>query len=268
MRSFLLQMPYQTTWRIEADCPRVIALLGMEYGGYITEVEVGGMADFCIGEGEGADYEIRVGEEFYHSEAPVHFLSRYLFEHPTYAPEVLAWHGAAVEWQGRAYVFLAATTTGKTTLTSYLVHSGFGYLTDDCVLLDRAELKVHPFSTPLHLREGGVAVLRDRGALPEILVCFEEKQGLCRYVYTPKTCVKQSLPLGEIFFLTRTESENALLPISSNDKLAALLRAPITEYPVTGDYLRFLSSVGKCYGKRLKYADMDFVKEVIMGYGK
>ena len=267
MRTFLLKMPFQAEWRIAVDCPHVIARLDMEYGGYITEVDDGGTADFCIYKKEGADYELRMDKEVYHSEAPLGFISRYLFEHPTYAPKVLAWHGAAVEWQGRAYVFLAATTTGKTTLTSYLVHSGFGYLTDDCVLLDRAELTVHPFTTPLHLREGGVAVLRERGALPENLVCFEEKEGLCRYVYTPKNCVKRALPLGEIFLLERTEDENTLLPMTANEKLAALLRAPITPYPLSADYLRFLSDVGKSYGKRLKYADMDFVKEVIVGYG-
>lgn len=267
MRTFLLKMPFQAEWRIAADCPRVIANLAMEFGRYITEAADDGAADFCIWKRDGADYEIFAGEVLYHSETPVHFLGRYLFEHPSYTPEVLAWHGASVEWQGRACVFLAATTTGKTTLTSYLVHSGFGYLTDDCVLLDRAELTVHPFTTPLHLREGGVAVLRERGALPENLVCFEDKEGLCRYVYTPKNCVKRALPLGEIFLLERTEDENTLLPMTANEKLAALLRAPITPYPLSADYLRFLSDVGRCYGKRLQYADMDFVKEVIVGYG-
>lgn len=267
MGLFLLKMPHQAERRIAVDCKDVIARLQMKYGRYIIKEEASQSADFRISKGEGKLYTVCVGDEAEATSAPIHAISRYLFEHPTYAPEVLAWHGAAVEWKGRAYVFLAATTTGKTTLTSYLVHSGFGYLTDDCVLLDRATLTVHPFVTPLHLREGGVAVIRAHDALPNDLAYFSESGGICRYVYTPKNCVEQALPLGEIFLLERTGDENALLLLPSNDKLTALLRAPITPYPLSADYLRFLSGVGKRYGKRLKYADIDFVKEVIVGYG-
>ena len=66
--------------------------------------------------------------------------------------------------------------------------------------------------------------------------------------------------------MERTETENSVQEMSCTKKIAALMRSPITDYPVDAEYLRFLASLGTKYGKRLKYCDMDFVKEVLRQY--
>ncbi len=262
-----LKMPYQAERIIETDRPEIVSRLEMKYGKYISECTESSHSEIKILKGDEADnYTVIIEGRAINTTRPLFHLNRFLFDNPSYNDNVLALHGAAVEWEGKCYVFLASTTSGKTTLTSYLIHQGFGYLTDDCVLLDRNSYMVYPFSTPLHLRDGGLNVLKAYNALPNNLSELTEKDGICRYVYTPKNTVECSIPLGEIFFLERNEAENAVIPMSANEKLTALLKSPITAYPITAEYLRFLSSLGKNYCKRLKYCDMNFVKEVITRY--
>lgn len=264
MKLLSLKMPYQAEWIIETDCLEIFSKLEMKYGKYVSECKECGRSDIKIFKNDGTDYTVTIEDSIIRTARPIFHLNRFLFDNPSYDDNVLALHGAAVEWEGKCYVFLASTTTGKTTLTSYLIHCGCGYLTDDCVLLDRRSCKVYPFSMPLHLREGGLNVLKKNNALPKNLSELFERDGICRYVYTPQNTVECAIPLGEIFFLERTEKENAVLPMYATEKLTALLQSPITVYPITAEYLRFLSELCKSYCKRLKYCDMNFVKEEIM----
>lgn len=263
MKLLSLKMPHQAEWIIETDCPEIISKLEMKYGKYIREYNKSKHAEIRILKDDGANYAVTIEDRIIRTSCPIFHLNRFLFDNPSYDDNILAFHGAAVEWENKCYVFLASTTTGKTTLTSYLTRSGCGYLTDDCVLLDRKSYMVYPFSMPLHLREGGVNVLKAYNAMPEKLNKLAEQNGICRYVYTPQNTVDRAIPLGEIFFMERTEAENTILPMSATEKLTELLKSPITVYPITAEYLRLLSSLGKTYCKRLKYCNMNFVKEVI-----
>ena len=266
MRLLSLKMPYQAEWIIETDCPEIISKLEKKYGKYVSECKERYRADIKIFKNDSVDYIVTIENRTITTAHPLFHLNRFLFDNPSYDDNILSLHGAAVEWQGKCYVFLASTTIGKTTLASYLTHCGCGYLTDDCVLLDRRSYMVYPFSMPLHLREGGLNVLENYNALPKNLSKLFERDGDCRYIYAPQNTVECAIPLGEIFFLERSETENALLPMSTTDKLTALLKSPIMVYPITAEYLRLLSEIGRNYCKRLKYCDMNFVKEVVMRY--
>ena len=266
MKLLSLKMPFQAEWIIETDCPEIVSKLEMKYGKYVSEVKEFKHPKINILKKSDTDYIVTIEGSVINTASPIFYLNRFLFDHPSYDDNVFALHGAAIEWGGKSYVFLAPTTTGKTTLASYLIHCGFGYLTDDCVLLDRKSCMVYPFSMPLHLRDGGANVLEAYYALPKDLSRLVERNGIDRYVYTPKNTIDCAIPLGEIFFLERTRAENAVLPMSATEKMTALLQAPITVYPLTAEYLRFLSNLGNNYCKRLRYCDMAFVKEVIEGY--
>ena len=123
---------------------------------------------------------------------------------------------------------------------------------------------VTPFCTPLHLREGGLEVLRRVHAAPDNPTLLDDSV-IRRYIYTPDNCVTDVLPLSKIFFITRTDRENRVIPMSANEKMAALMKSPITDYPVTGEYLRFLSVLaGRIDCRRLHYSDMEYVAEVIV----
>jgi len=263
-----LKMPYQRELTIGVDSPKPFSDLKRKYGLYIVDCEEQGVIpDIHITKIDSDTYAIDIEGTVSRTSHPVLCIDQFLFENPSYDSAVFAMHGAAVEWREKSYVFLAATTSGKTTLTSYLVHCGCGYVTDDCVLLDRKTYEVHPFSTPLRLREGGLRVLARYEALPGDLYCISEDNNLtCRYIYTPKNCVQRALPLGEIFFIERTENENSLCEMTMQEKIAALMKSPITVYPIGAGYLRFLADLGIRYCKCLKYCDMNFVKEVLQQY--
>lgn len=263
MMELCLALPFREACAIFTNCGDFRQAMEGKYGRYVFPlVHANTEISFSIIR-EGAVYRFAspLGEVM--TETPLHALDRYLFEHLTFSPQVLALHGAAVEWRGGCYLFLAATTSGKTTLTAYLTERGFGFLTDDCILLDRESLCVHPDAEPLHLRDGGLEVLRRVGAVPDGLRTMGEALPLRRHVYTPRSVVDKPVPLRRIYFTERTEDANGVSPLSTNESIAALMQAPITPYPVTGDYLRFLGRLSRVGCFRLRYRDMDYVKELI-----
>ena len=263
MKTLFLTPPYQTTCAIDTNCVLLEKQLALKYGAYISVQSAPTNHMIRVTKTENG-YTIKTPTEIFVSDSPLYEIDKYLFDHTEYDPRILALHGAAVEWNGKCHLFLAATTSGKTTLTSYLCHNGFCYLTDDCILLDRKKLCVHPFATPIQLRSGGAEVLKHYNALPSNLERLEEGDNLVRYVYTPNNIPSKAVPLANIFFIERTENENDLMEMSTTERITALMKSPITNYPITGDYLRFLSTLAQkipCY--RLRYRDMNYVKELI-----
>ena len=63
-------------------------------------------------------------------------------------------HAAAVEIEGRAYIFPASSMSGKTTLAGWMSVHGAGYVADEIVALDR-QLRAASYRRPLGLRHGG-----------------------------------------------------------------------------------------------------------------
>ena len=259
----MLKMPFQKERIIKTDCSKIAEKLKIRYGSYIEICDLKTEADICISKSGENECCVTIGESVTYTAYPIGRVEAFLFENPTYEKSIFALHGAAVEWKGKAYVFLAATTTGKTTLTSYLTFCGCGYITEDCVLLDRQSFDIYPVLVPIRLREGGLNVLMKYHALPAGVQKVCEGDEPCRYTYMPENCVEGAIPLGEIFFIERTEDENLVLPMTTTEKMAALIKSPLMVYPISPEYLQFLGSVAVKCCKGLRYKDMDFVKEVI-----
>ncbi|MBQ4047954.1 MAG: hypothetical protein IJC93_06235 [Clostridia bacterium] len=252
MRYFQICAPLQKAFLVRTDCPATIDALTLKFQRYVSEVNERPpencedcTEDPLLTSAESAD-------EF------LARLDQLIFERNSYDDTVLAFHGAAVAWQKKAYLFLASTTSGKTTLAAYLAANGFDYITDDCILLNRTDFSVTPFPTPIHLRHGGMEVLTRYGAQPT-----HYTQVADRYLYTPQNCVAEPLPLGAIFFIRRTESENKVVELPANAQMIELMKSPITTYPITVEYLQLLSRLTKTNCRQLIYSDMAFVAEVI-----
>ena len=262
MKTLFYKPPFQSVCAITTNCEILCELISLKYGKYVD----------CFP--ENADIEITALKENDHyiittpsgksvTDDPLIYIDRYIFTQTKYSKKIFALHGAAVEYGGKCYIFPATTTSGKTTLASYLSLSGFGYLTDDCALIDRNNLTVHPFATPPQVRDGGMEVLKNYGTVPNNvkLVCFSALQH--RYIYTPPNVPSSPVPLGGIFFIERTENINRVVKMSTNEKITELMKSPITPYPIDGDYIRFLSRLAMVDCKRLLYCDMKYVKELI-----
>lgn len=261
MKTITITPPLQTSFQITTNSEALIHLLKLKYGDYATAHCTGGAKCISAILTDGI-YEVAFDGQTVRDSSGAFAVDEIIANNTEYDSSVFALHGGAVEWQGRAYLFLASTTSGKSTLTSFLAHSGFGYITDDCILLDRTSFAVYPFHTPIHLRDGGLAVLKQCGAAPGKLEIIDDEK-FTRYVYTPENCAEHPAALDKIFFINRTEGENSLSAMDTTSRMTALMKAPITPYAVSPDYLKFLSRLSAQGCLQLNYCDMNYVAEVI-----
>jgi hypothetical protein len=72
-------------------------------------------------------------------------------------------HAGAVGWRGKAIIVPGRSFSGKTSLVAELVRAGAAYYSDDCAVLDKYG-RVHPYSSPLAVREPGSFKQKNRSA--------------------------------------------------------------------------------------------------------
>lgn len=252
--------PYQSSFTVKTDCCELANSLKLKHGKYIKSEKNTVFLITAIK--KGSLCEISFGDKVLTTDIPLRKVEDIMYENRKYDENIFAIHGGAVEYKDGAYLIVAATTSGKTTLTSYLTSKGFGYITDDCILLDRKSFEVYPFHTPIHLRDGGYNALKNLRCAPENAQLLDDVS-IKRYVYMPKNCITSSLPLKKIFFITRTENSNCIEEMTTTEKITTLLKSPIIEYKIDGNYLSFISKLAAMPCERLYYSDMNFVAEVI-----
>ncbi|MBE6563766.1 MAG: hypothetical protein E7655_00610 [Ruminococcaceae bacterium] len=262
MLRLLYHPPFRTSFSLALDDESLAESLKIQYGEDIEKAAVHAASEDILLKKSADGYCLKFRGEEVFTKAPLAALDRLFFENTEFDKKILALHGAAVEYKGNAYLFLAPTTGGKTTLTAFLTSKGFGYLTDDCILLDRETFEIYPSPRPIHLRRGGLEVLQSLSVCPPCrMVSMPPNE---RYVYSPKNVADSLVPLKDVFFLARNAIDrNEAERLPSNGRIAELLNSPITPYAVTGDYLRLLVKLSGYGCRRLHYSDMNFVKTLI-----
>lgn len=209
-----------------------------------------------------SSYLLSYGEHHIYTNSPLQAVSEIIYQYTNFSPSIFLLHGAAVEYAGHAYLFVAATSNGKTTLTSYLTSNGFGYITDDCILLDRYTFNIYPCTTPLHLRKGGISILKEYNISPDSIVPLCDPS-FYRYVYTPPNCVSNALPIGKIFFITITNKDNHIEEMNTIERMSSLLKSSLFEYPLNRQYIQFIAKLSSIPCYKLSYSDMRYVSEVL-----
>ena len=259
-----LHRPFHTPdYEIISDCPKFLESLYLQYGGYISDVECENPYRITVKKETNNNYifEHIAGKSI--TDKPLLTFDDILFDTTTYDGSIIPLHGAAVEYNGNAYVFLAPTTSGKTTLTTYLTYNGCNYITEDCVLIDKQTFGVYPYPCPVHLRTGGVEVLQKYGITVPNVKILDTHAGL-RYIYTPENCVKRLIPLGKIFFITRSETENRITNMAVSENIMELMKSGMTVYNPTAEHIRLMSKLAGTGCKALVYRDMEYVRDIII----
>ncbi len=259
MNRYLVKLPYQNEFLIITDIENIYEDLLLKYGRYATIYVNGKIPNNIIEAYKNENgYTVKYKNEVYNVSSAIQAIIELIGKGRKYDECVYAMHGAAIEKDGQAYLFLAPTGTGKTTITAYLTSMGFGYITDDCILVNKDNLSISPCSTPIQMREGGLNVLKLH--IPD----FNEelKQVSDRYALFPTNCVEKSLPMKEIFFINRT-NVNEIRELPSIEKNQLLLKSSLTEHKLSADILRFVAKLSKIKCSELKYKDLDFVLRVI-----
>jgi hypothetical protein len=119
----------------------------------------------------------------------------------TKAPRFAALHAGAVLRDGQCVVLPAASGHGKSTLTAALVAEGYGYLTDDFVILTEPSIRACPVPLGLGLKEGSWAVLADRiPALFEQRVHVRADGKRIRYLPLPPAAPNECVPVRALVY--------------------------------------------------------------------
>lgn len=210
----------------------------------------------------GASFLVRCSGHTVTTDAPIQTVLNLMFEGAVYRSDLFPLHGGAIEVSGTACLFLASTHVGKTTLIAYLTQSGYPYINDDHSLIDTDTLFVAADITPLHLRPESLPILERYGCTINGAVMKTEK--IDRIIYTPEHTASADLPIGHIFFIDRSETENSCSPIEKSEAVKLLMAGLIS--PKAADIKRLQCAIKiatKC--KRLVYSDMRYVVDLLRG---
>src|SRR5262245_7441629 len=118
-------------------------------------------------------------------------------------PELLFLHSAAVEWEGKAYLFAAESGSGKSTTTWALLCHGFGYLSDELSPIDLDSLVVLAYPHALCLKRAPTVPYE----LPERAI------HLGRTIHVPAESLpgpagRTPQPIGAVFLLRHRAGRN------------------------------------------------------------
>lgn len=264
MIKYLCRPFHKPDYEMNTNCRQFIEALRLQYGKYIKDtVDSYNPYKIIVTRETNNSYIIDHLGGRVATDKPLREIDEILFNTTTYDETVLPLHGAAVEYNGYVYVFLAPTTTGKTTLTAYLINYNFGYITEDCILLDKQTFKLFSYACPLHLRTGSLEVLQKYGINIANLKPLDDPAGI-RYIYTPHNYGMESLPLGRIFFLKRSETENRITGMTSSESMIELMKASMTVTPPSSEYIRLIARLAKTGCKQIIYRDMEYVRDIII----
>ncbi|MFC1491783.1 hypothetical protein ACFLQ0_04265 [Nitrospinota bacterium] len=129
--------------------------------------------------------------------------------------DMLLIHGAAVEREGEAIIFLGKSYSGKSTLTMHLLRSGFRLLSDEVVLVDPETLKLRPFPRNLLVRQGALQNDSDLRELCDARWHYEDEEGEIKWMMDPAALsaggVAEEAEVGKIFCLRRHRRWRSLL---------------------------------------------------------
>ena len=260
MNTVYISFPSLQTFQIKSKSETFINALHLMFGRFCKTTTIHETYSYIFVEQlSEVEYFVSYNEHKIITDSPISYIYHYMIKDLFSQRSILALHGAAVCYKNEVYLLLAPTHIGKTTLTAYLTNYGLEYVTDDCIVIDRTSLMVHPFSIPLHLRSGGMEVLKKVGCnIPDNLPSVTEGN-IHRYVLTPDKIRTSPAKIAKIFFIERTEDINSIDLMDGAQSVMSLLKAPIVNYPICPEYLQCFSKIAKIGCFNLKYSDMNFV---------
>lgn len=87
-------------------------------------------------------------------------------------------HAAAFSFSGQGVLFPGMTGRGKSTLSAWLAHCGYNYLSDELACVPQGGLHMEAFARPLHLKGMSVSHLEALGSAPMAVAADPLESGL------------------------------------------------------------------------------------------
>jgi len=138
-----------------------------------------------------------------------------------YRSHLLFLHGSVLGKDGRAYIFLGESNTGKSITTLKLRDEGFVFFSDEFAPIDLVSRSIHPFPRSLLIRSAGVRLIPELSADLDDMSFFNDYQELDRetgkpirrFIIIPELLYNEigrsPIPVGGIFFLDKFGSEKS-----------------------------------------------------------
>jgi hypothetical protein len=259
--------------RIVSNLPTIPALIREGYAFFeekVGEPQDGGemhplFALSCDGPGYAAACGLLFGPGFHppHCMIPLHFGRIYSISNLSYLTYLtgtfftaivesllyenfLIFHGAAVIRDGIGMMFPGALRCGKTTLTLNLLNRGFGFSSDDIILLKKGENRIYPYPRPINIRQESLTMV-------DGLHKDYHRMTYSRNLDEPRWFLDQSSRSAEPFrcryvvFPGLWGTASRLEPLTRSEGALNLIRnsffpiTPIRRYESTGETLQWLS---------------------------
>lgn len=187
--------------------------------------------------------------------------------------QYLIFHAAVLEKNGCAVIFPAPPGSGKSTLCSYLAHSGWRLLSDEMAILDIQTGEVIPFVRGICLKNDAISIFKrwfpDKFVSP---VALDTNKGNVAHVQPPINAIERlhiKAPVSAVVFPAYQAGSGCLPePVNNTDTMRALIDNAFN-YTVLGktafDVLTQL--IDKVRGYRLVYSDIEqaeaFLSELV-----
>jgi len=260
-----VKLPYRTTqYSVETEEVQILLKLKHLYGQYCYgEIQKSENNVFITIVKSSAQYwRVNIDNCEHYTENPLQEIKNYIYSSDGIESGIFAMHAGGICVKNKASIFAASTTTGKTTLISYLAESGYKYVSDDCIYINMNNMEIYPCHNPLHLRRGGYDILRKNNIIPNGVVEIEDTYDE-RIVYMPENLSPDVMGLNKIYFINRNDAENSVRSLDKTTAIQRLLASPIKPYKITFEYLNFLDKLtSRCYD--LYYKDMSYVRDLMV----
>jgi hypothetical protein len=198
--------------------------------------------------GTGQDYEVfRNGIKIQHARDKLEIITGLnefiIHQHLNVGDNHWAVHAGVIEVKGNAFLFVAQTGSGKSTLTAFLTLKGYGYLSDDIGIIQCDDFSVIPCPTSMKLRDGVVQKYPEFESIQKTNV-FILGRGIKRWIYEPEVPAgwrKKRSPLkGVICF---SYKENGVTLFRPMPKLLAVKQLLLNSFdPGTMDKNRLMAT--------------------------
>ncbi|MBQ6687476.1 MAG: hypothetical protein IJN03_03020 [Bacilli bacterium] len=265
MVDYCIERPFMQTIRIKTESIKVAKWLALYYGFYFKPYNNSDCIMIEITELDEKIFSIKYGKENFTTDSLIKDFSDLLRRITVCDPSVFVLHGAAIEYLGKAYIFLAPSTYGKTTLASFLCEKDFGYITDDFTIISMDSLNIIPLNKPIHLRTKSLFLLNNIYYL-DIKTFYLNDGHTKRHIYQPHKIINKEIPIHGFYFLKRNEKFNKIIKMSDVEKPIALLKS-LMFYENINKIAGDINILSKFPCHILEYCDLNFIEKIIKKEG-
>lgn len=169
------------------------------------------------------------------------------------------YHGTALHIKEKTFVFLGESGVGKTTAIAYLteMQKESIYITEDILIIDCKNNCIIPYPRPIHLREGGLRILREIYHIPMTNVQRVTFHNYKRYILNKKTPDCKLYPVDCYIQLSRKQyTKGYCMEKTVDDKVKTFTSNCYLPYNVRNNITCSVMLSGKAELWEIQYSDL------------